>query len=369
MTTSTQDAPPRTFTRRMLGILGTIAIQLLIFLALLEIVARFTNPIGISYYNESARLFDFMILEEPIGYRLPPGLKDNFYGVPVEINALGMRDRPVGEKAPGEHRILAMGDSVIFSVGVALEDSIPLNLERLANVSAPESRNYRVLNMGVPSYNTVQELEQLKQVGQHLEADSAFLFIIPNDIQDKMWVYGKQKNFVIDNARRSYALGLIFYAGRWIVNAIGFNTNPNQNVREDDWEVLPEEELDAAKKSGKHLRGNTVFNREKVLADPGWQNIEQSLVEISRILKAHGVPLLIFYRSNFRTSYAIRIHELADQEGFAAHKLDIWNDPRWEALDKADYVNSPTDSHCNPKGCELYATVIYEGLMKEGMLD
>ncbi len=81
--------------------------------------ARLLNPMGISYYPETARLLDELIIEEPIGYRLPPGLEGRYHGVDVRINALGMRDRPVmPEKEPGEFRILVMGDSVIFSIGV-----------------------------------------------------------------------------------------------------------------------------------------------------------------------------------------------------------------------------------------------------------
>ena len=41
-------------------------------LALLEIVGRVFDPLGISYYPETARFLDTMIWEEPIGSAIDP---------------------------------------------------------------------------------------------------------------------------------------------------------------------------------------------------------------------------------------------------------------------------------------------------------
>ncbi len=346
--TDTQAASQPSLVRRLTSLLVTVAVQLAVFVVLLEMVARVADPIGISYYSETARLFDAMIVEEPIGYRFPPGLDDTFNGVPVKINDLGMRDRPVlADKAPGEFRILAMGDSVIFSVGVPVTDSIPRQLEDQLNAASPQDRHYRVLNMGVPSYNTVQELEQLKQVGQHLQADAAFLFIIPNDLQDKLWVLSKRSSFFIDMSQRSYALGLIFYAGRWVMNAAGLYTNPTQSISE------------AAEATAAEVA---------LLDGKGWQDIERSLLEIHAILEQQGVPLLVFHRSQFEDVYKERMQALGRDYGFPVRELDVFLDPRWENIDRATLVNSPVDSHCNKAGCALYAQRMRELLEEEGLL-
>lgn len=357
-----------------MSVIRALAIQLLVFFILLEIVARIFDPIGISYYDETARLFDEMIKEEPIGYRFPPGLEGNFYGVPVSINEHGMRDRPVpGNKAPGEFRILAMGDSVIFSLGVTAEDSIPGQLEQLANINAPEGIRFRTLNMGVPSYNTVQELEQLRQVGLSLQPDAAFLFIVPNDLQDKMWVFEKRGNFLVDMAQRSYALGVSFYFARWMLASLGLYTNPNQERF--DFEVFAEKYPDIASELTKDATDASetgLSNKEIVnqvaLSEPQWQAVENSLLEMSRLLKEANIPLMVLYRSHLRASYARRMAELGEREGFVVQELDIFADPRWDKADRAKYTNSPVDSHCNPSGCTIYATIIYEKLREAGML-
>ena len=46
---------------------------------------------------------------------------------PVIDRPLGLRDREVGEKVPGEFRILMMGDSVPFGIGVRYEDLYTAN--------------------------------------------------------------------------------------------------------------------------------------------------------------------------------------------------------------------------------------------------
>ena len=148
-------------------------------------------------YPETARFYDSLILDEPLGYRLPPGMRARFWDTDVKINQLGMRDREVpSQKELGERRVLLIGDSVVFGVGVDYRDSIPYRLEVALNSSSPPGRHYRTLNMGVPSYNTEQEFKQLQTVGVSLLPDIAVLIFLPNDIEQRMWVYEKRKNLI-----------------------------------------------------------------------------------------------------------------------------------------------------------------------------
>src|SRR5687767_1828066 len=109
-----------------------LGFQVLLLFGLLETAGRFFDPIGISYYPETAAYTDTLVFEEPIGYRNAPNLRGRFWGVPVSINSLGMRDREVdAHPAPDEFRILVMGDSFAFGLGVSYEDSIPQQLEKM----------------------------------------------------------------------------------------------------------------------------------------------------------------------------------------------------------------------------------------------
>ena len=125
-----------------------LAVQGLILFLVVEVASRLLDPLGISFYPESAAYFDTLIREEPIGYRNAPGLEGEFWGAPVSINSLGMRDRELDlEPAPGESRVLVLGDSVPFGLGVAYQDSIVHRLEERLNESAASGqRPYDLLS-------------------------------------------------------------------------------------------------------------------------------------------------------------------------------------------------------------------------------
>ncbi len=133
----------RPFVARGARVAAFLLVQLLILFVVVELASRLVDPLGISFYPESAAYFDTLILEEPIGYRNAPGLEGEFWGAPVSINSLGMRDREVdAQPADHEFRVLLLGDSVPFGLGVSYEDSIPHRLEELLNESAKPPQSF-----------------------------------------------------------------------------------------------------------------------------------------------------------------------------------------------------------------------------------
>ena len=91
--------PQRSLVARGARVAALLAVQLLILFVVVELASRLLDPLGISFYPESAAYFDTFILEEPIGYRHRPGLEGEFWGARVSINSLGMRDREVEVQA------------------------------------------------------------------------------------------------------------------------------------------------------------------------------------------------------------------------------------------------------------------------------
>jgi lysophospholipase L1-like esterase len=116
------------------------------------------------------------------GQRLAAGYRGWFAGVPVEINSLGFRDprEYTLEKAPGTFRILVIGDSVTFGHGATFETTYPYLLEQRLRRWKPEVR-WEVWNLGVPGYNTRQELTYLKEVGPRFQPDLVIIGFYPND--------------------------------------------------------------------------------------------------------------------------------------------------------------------------------------------
>ncbi|MFZ4394490.1 MAG: SGNH/GDSL hydrolase family protein [Kiritimatiellia bacterium] len=108
-----------------------------------------------------------------------------------EINSLGMRDEELDLVRLHEHFVIAViGDSHTYSVlSPKRENSFPARLQHHLNAIA--GRQVKVLNFGVPGYNTIQELEVLRTKVLRLKPDLVVLQYtvndahIPNYIQPK----------------------------------------------------------------------------------------------------------------------------------------------------------------------------------------
>lgn len=115
--------------------------------------------------------------------RLAAGYNGWFAGVPVRINSLGFRDiRDYGiEKSANTFRILMLGDSVTFGHGAIFETTYPFLLEQRLRNWRPD-RDWQVWNLGVPGYNTRQELLYLQEVGPRFQPDLVVVGFYPNDL-------------------------------------------------------------------------------------------------------------------------------------------------------------------------------------------
>lgn len=316
-------------------------IQAAMVVALLEIAGRALDPLGISYYPETARYIDTLILEGPIGYRNRPGLEGRFYGVPVAINSLGMRDREVGPRQPGEYRVLVMGDSVPFGIGVRVEDALPRQLERALAEREP-GRRVRTLNLGVPSYNTEQELIQLRSLGLGLEPDAAILIFSSNDIEPKLWVLEKRKRWYVDLAQRSYAASLLYLFLREVRGRFG---EPQ------------------VKGLVAGLDAPLVNVGEYRPDSPRWQAIDRSLAEINRLLRERRVRFVLFALNEPPPALDL-LQGVARREGFEFFNLKRDEDPRWRTMDERLFHNSMVDGHPTPLGNAALATLIAESLAR-----
>jgi hypothetical protein len=124
----------------------------------------------------------FFLSDATLGQRLAPGYEGWFAGVPVRINRLGFRDPREydPEKAPGTFRILVLGDSVTFGHGAIFETTYPYLLEQRLETWRPDVR-WEVWNLGVPGYNTRQELLHLQDVAARYAPDLVIVGFYPND--------------------------------------------------------------------------------------------------------------------------------------------------------------------------------------------
>ena len=135
-----------------------------------------------SSWDETRGRPGFFIADASRGQRLAPNYDGWFAGVPVHINAMGFRDRREYSlaKPPGTFRILVLGDSVTFGHGTLDDTTYPFLLEQELRKWRP-AVNWEVWNLGVPGYNTAQELKYLEEIGPRAQPDLVVVGFFPND--------------------------------------------------------------------------------------------------------------------------------------------------------------------------------------------
>lgn len=144
-------------------------------LALCELLVRLLGLApGIDRIRPTDPASPFRMSEDPIlGYELKPG----FHGEDgIETNSRGLRDleRPLA-KAPGEKRIILLGDSVVMGLYLdRREYTIPAQLEALLP-------GVEVLNFGVRGYSTLPEVELLRLKGLDYRPDLVIVIFLRND--------------------------------------------------------------------------------------------------------------------------------------------------------------------------------------------
>ena len=141
--------------------------------------------------SEAAPVFQQLFLQDPVvGYRLKPGARARFrtadFDTDIIINSSGTRDREIGPKAPDEHRIVVLGDSLVLAVQVEQEETFTAVLEKRLNAHrAPGEARYRVINAGIQGYGPVEELAFFEHVASRFDADVVLVGVfVGNDAME-----------------------------------------------------------------------------------------------------------------------------------------------------------------------------------------
>jgi lysophospholipase L1-like esterase len=260
-----------------------------IFFGLGELLSRAFNLVD--RVNALPRRLFVASDAQHLGYGLRPGLETTIRGIPIRVNAFGLRGPETGAgPAPGVHRVLAIGDSATFGEGLAEADAFPAQLER--ELTARTGARYEVLNAGVQGYNTENELAFLRSRGLALQPEAIVLGFNLNDF-DYAPVMGPLGILTRDPGARvstwSPANVSEFYLLlRWLLvtrgRLLGTNaaTTPNADRRPGE----PFVDLDRYVSA---LRKNYYANPN----DGRWQTMVDSLHELGTVAREHHLPLVI----------------------------------------------------------------------------
>lgn len=145
-------------------------------------------------------------------YHITPYTKYvNVLGGTFTSNDLGFR-APMGPKPPDVKRIVVVGDSWTFGQGVEADDTFTSQLEKLL---ARGAGKWQVYNLGIPGWNTANELAALRTLFSRLRPDVVVFCPTSNDIDDSYDVWNGRlltRGFAsVAGFRRSYG-----HESRWI---------------------------------------------------------------------------------------------------------------------------------------------------------
>jgi lysophospholipase L1-like esterase len=125
--------------------------------------------------------------DRPWLYGLRPGAEATIgaaHDIRYVVNADGFRDRlRVRPKPEGTFRVVVLGDSIAFGLGVPTEATFPAQLEQRLVATAPE-RHPEVLNLGVSGYNPYNESMLFADVGVTYQPDLVLQQFCANDLND-----------------------------------------------------------------------------------------------------------------------------------------------------------------------------------------
>ncbi|WP_198010811.1 SGNH/GDSL hydrolase family protein [Kaistia granuli] len=269
-----------------------------------------------------------------IGHEHRPGTSGIYMGVPVQINALGLRDREfdVARKPDGPVRTLMLGDSLTFGWGVKAEDTPAKLIETQLNEGQKEPRD-EVINTGVGNYNTTMEIAYFLDRGKEMKPDVVVLNYFINDAEPQP----KRQTSIW----REYSYGYVFLAS-------AIDKLSRQYFGKADWK--------------------TYYRDLYRDGAPGWAAAQQAIGQLADYCRENDIKLLVV---NYPELHELRDYPFPDvtagvQTVAKAHGADFLDLlPSVADLEPASLWVSPTDAHPNRVANVRFADAIAKKLTQD----
>jgi len=244
------------------------------------------------------------------------------YGVEARTNDIGFRDNRaiLPPKAPGEFRIIVLGDSFTFGPGVAYENLWTSLLQDHLKRGHPQ---VTVINLGVEGYNIIQYAAVLQEVGLSLEPDAVLLSLFPvNDFELDTYVTNYQ-------VATGHPPASSWYESLYVYRA--YLAHAEQVALKVVHKLVPSASADGP--------------------DYGWEKNIAALREIVATAEARGLPLtiaLLPHTKGFKTQRATvfaRINAYCAQNALPC--VDLLEPLRASGAHDGALVLNAVDSHPN----------------------
>jgi lysophospholipase L1-like esterase len=286
----------------------------------------------------------------------PRGHLDADNGVEYSINALGLRGPEIAFEKPAEtFRILGLGDSITFGIGVRDDETYLRRIEKALNAEYHDHPRFEVLNSGVQGYNTRDEVIALEGRWIQLHPDLVVIFFYLNDAYNDIAIKNMGEDLGVHNeptplARFSRVYDLIqhnrqtrairrrveeIYAQKFFTDAE--HVLPQMRSRDVDWRISRAALAHAAELARK-------------------QGFKLALVILPELYKLDG---------NYPFDAVHRLVSATGQE-LGIPTLDLLETLR--GRDAAKLWVHPADHHPNRDAHALVAAAVEEFLKRENLL-
>jgi len=191
------------------------------------------------------------------------------------INAGGYRDRDHALAKPrGVRRVLSLGDSFAWGVGVEFEDTYP---QRIGRALARRGENWEVINLALRGMNTAQEAAQLREVGLAYDPDVVVAGFTFNDAEPEEAAAARQARYAAEMRERK------------------------AEKKRRRMEGAPLLERSALYRWVRERLAATGANRRSIeeyvgmYADgaPGWGEAQKALEAMGALCRERGIPLVV----------------------------------------------------------------------------
>jgi hypothetical protein len=174
---------------RFRRILGIVAIQIVVCLALLEIASQayyfFVVENALDKFRHSEWFYYSKSPDPALAFELERGLKVSVPTRRLNVNQRGIRED--SEESFGDKvRIGILGDSATFGTGLSQDATLPADLQRLLD---PNVTSLKVFNFGLPGYGLEEMPIWLKRVTEQYRPNGILYLLNMNDFSRRDSIY------------------------------------------------------------------------------------------------------------------------------------------------------------------------------------
>jgi hypothetical protein len=225
--------------------------------------------------------FEFIVSpkdELPVNGRLNG--EEFTWGHRVENNKLGFREREIELAKPAHtYRVIVLGDSLTWGVGLAPESRYTAVTEMLLNNTA-DNITFEVLNFGIIGAPTVLERDTLREVKDVVKPDLIVVGFCLNDPQPESQDYSVERE-----ALSNSAAGRIVKFFSRLLRSAGL-THSGRKMKEAFYV--------SAEKNGRIPVWQTALQRSYEPGSKDWEAFVQALEDIKAVSDELGLPAPVF---------------------------------------------------------------------------